>query len=376
MFILNILSVLLLLCYSAIILFFLKGWLALKTGVQMQKDFKTTVTVLIPVRNEAKHIATLLKSLQAQHYPISLFKIILIDDHSTDQTASIAASLELQNLQIINLALENPINSYKKKAISTAIAYCDSELIITTDGDCNMGPDWISSMVSLYEQENCQLISAPVAYHQEKNIAEKMQTVEFELLIAAGAACIQNKFPNTCNGANLAYSRTVFHEVGGFKGIDDVASGDDELLLHKIFRHYPNGLRFLKDERAIVYTEAKASLSGFFQQRKRWASKSVKYADKRMVALVSTIFLFNLMLFVQLGLVCFASAKPLVLLLMIGVKLLLDGSLIYQSLRFFNKRKFILLLPFVEFFYMIYILIIGIIANIGGAYEWKGRTVN
>ncbi|MEY2799708.1 MAG: hypothetical protein RI934_696 [Bacteroidota bacterium] len=376
MFILNLLSVLLLLCYSAIILFFLKGWLALKTGVQMQKDFKTTVTVLIPVRNEAKHIATLLKSLQAQHYPISLFKIILIDDHSTDQTASIAASLELQNLQIINLALENPINSYKKKAISTAIAYCDSELIITTDGDCNMGPDWISSIVSLYEQENCQLISAPVAYHQEKNIAEKMQTVEFELLIAAGAACIQNKFPNTCNGANLAYSRSVFHEVGGFKGIDDVASGDDELLLHKIFRHYPNGLRFLKDERAIVYTEAKANLSGFFQQRKRWASKSVKYADKRMVALVSTIYLFNLMLFVQLGLVCFASAKPLALLLMIGVKLLLDGSLIYQSLRFFNKRKFILLLPFVEFFYMIYILIIGIIANIGGAYEWKGRTVN
>lgn len=376
MFILNLLSVLLLLCYSAIILFFLKGWLTLKTGVQMQKDFKTTVTVLIPVRNEAKHIATLLKSLQAQHYPISLFKIILIDDHSTDQTASIAASLELQNLQIINLALENPINSYKKKAISTAIAYCDSELIITTDGDCNMGPDWISSIVSLYEQENCQLISAPVAYHQEKNIAEKMQTVEFELLIAAGAACIQNKFPNTCNGANLAYSRSVFHEVGGFKGIDDVASGDDELLLHKIFRHYPNGLRFLKDERAIVYTEAKANLSGFFQQRKRWASKSVKYADKRMVALVSTIYLFNLMLFVQLGLVCFASAKPLVLLLMSGVKLLLDGSLIYQSLRFFNKRKFILLLPFVEFFYMIYILIIGIIANIGGAYEWKGRTVN
>ena len=376
MFILNVLSVLLLLCYSAIILFFLKGWLTLKTGVQLQKNFKTTVTVLIPVRNEAKHIAILLKSLQAQRYPISLFKIILIDDHSTDQTVAIAQSLNLQNLQIINLALEKPINSYKKKAISTAIAYCESELIITTDGDCNMGPDWISSIASLYEQENCQLISAPVAYHQERNIAEKMQTVEFELLIAAGAACIQNKFPNTCNGANLAYSRTVFHEVGGFKGIDDVASGDDELLLHKIFRHYPDGVRFLKDERAIVYTEAKASLSGFFQQRKRWASKSVKYADKRMVVLVSTIFLFNLVLFVQLGLFCFASVNPFVLLLMSGVKLLLDGSLIYQSLRFFNKRKYIILLPFVEFFYMIYILIIGIIANIGGAYEWKGRTVN
>jgi len=374
--ILNIITVILLICYSGILLFFIKGWWALKNGQPLQSQFKTTVSVLVPVRNEEQHIANLVQDLIAQNYPIALFNIIIIDDHSTDQTATIVLSFSNSNLRLLQLAIEKPINSYKKRAIATAIATCDSELILTTDGDCRMGPDWIASIVSMFEQEHCQLISSPVAYHQEKSLAEKIQTVEFELLIAAGAACIQNKFPNTCNGANLAYTRAAYHAVGGFKGIDDLASGDDELLLHKMHKQFPDGLRFLKEPSAIVYTEAKGTLRSFYQQRKRWASKSVKYADKRMVLLVSIIYFFNLLIFIQAGLLFFTTANLGMFVILIGVKMGLDAILIFQSLSFFKKRRLLLLLPLVEIFYVIYILIIGIIANIGGAYEWKGRTVN
>ena len=374
--ILNFITVILLICYSGILLFFIKGWWALKNGQPLQSQFKTTVSVLVPVRNEEQHIANLIQDLIAQNYPITLFNIIIIDDHSTDQTATIVRSFSNSNLRLLQLSIEKPINSYKKRAIATAIATCDSELILTTDGDCRMGPDWIASIVSMYEQERCQLISSPVAYHQEKSLAEKIQTVEFELLIAAGAACIQNKFPNTCNGANLAYTRAAYHAVGGFKGIDDLASGDDELLLHKMHKQFPDGLRFLKEPSAIVYTEAKGTLRSFYQQRKRWASKSVKYADKRMVLLVSIIYFFNLLIFIQAGLLFFTTANLGMFVILIGVKMGLDAILIFQSLSFFKKRRLLFLLPLVEIFYVIYILIIGIIANIGGAYEWKGRTVN
>ena len=374
--ILNFITVILLICYSGILLFFIKGWWALKNGQPLQSQFKTTVSVLVPVRNEEQHIANLVQDLIAQNYPIALFNIIIIDDHSTDQTATIVRSFSNSNLRLLQLSIEKPINSYKKRAIATAIATCDSELILTTDGDCRMGPDWIASIVSMYEQERCQLISSPVAYHQEKSLAEKIQTVEFELLIAAGAACIQNKFPNTCNGANLAYTRAAYHAVGGFKGIDDLASGDDELLLHKMHKQFPDGLRFLKEPSAIVYTEAKGTLRSFYQQRKRWASKSVKYADKRMVLLVSIIYFFNLLIFIQAGLLFFTTANLGMFVILIGVKMGLDAILIFQSLSFFKKRRLLFLLPLVEIFYVIYILIIGIIANIGGAYEWKGRTVN
>ena len=338
----------------------------------------TKLTVIVPVRNEEVNILKLLTDFNNQTYPFCNFEVIIANDGSSDATENIVLDFQETakfELKLLNLLNEKG-NSPKKRAIQKSIDIAAGELIITTDGDCRMGPDWITSIVSLYEQENCQLISSPVGYHQEKSLAEKIQTVEFELLIAAGAACIQNKFPNTCNGANLAYSRAAFHAVGGFKGIDELASGDDELLLHKMHKQFPGGLRFLKEPRAIVYTEAKNSLQAFFQQRKRWASKSVKYADKRMVLLVSLIYLFNLIVFMQAGLLFFTQANLNIFVVLIGVKLGLDGILIYQSLRFFKKRRLLFLLPLVEIFYVIYILIIGIIANIGGAYEWKGRTVN
>jgi len=95
-----------------------------------------------------------------------------------------------------------------------------------------------------------------------------------------------------------------------------------------------------------------------------------------MVLLVSLIYLFNLFVFIQAGLLFFTLANLNLFVVLIGVKLFLDGTLIFQSLSFFKKRRLLFLLPLVEIFYVIYILIIGIIANIGGAYEWKGRTVN
>jgi cellulose synthase/poly-beta-1,6-N-acetylglucosamine synthase-like glycosyltransferase len=125
--ILNIISVVLLICYASILLFFIKGWWSLKNGQPLQSQFKTTVSVLVPVRNEEKHIANLLQDLIAQNYPASLFNIIVIDDHSTDQTAAIVRSFSNSNLRLLNLTLEKPINSYKKRAIATAIAYSKND---------------------------------------------------------------------------------------------------------------------------------------------------------------------------------------------------------------------------------------------------------
>jgi glycosyltransferase involved in cell wall biosynthesis len=126
--ILNIISVVLLICYSGILLFFIKGWWSLKNGQPLQSEFKTSVSVLVPVRNEEKHIANLLQDLIAQNYPASLFNIIVIDDHSTDQTAAIVRSFNNSNLRLLNLTLEKPINSYKKRPLDIATGKVEKSL--------------------------------------------------------------------------------------------------------------------------------------------------------------------------------------------------------------------------------------------------------
>ena len=127
-----------------------------------------------------------------------------------------------------------------------------------------------------YETFSPVMISSPVTYFEETSLFERMQTLEFYSLIGTGAAFIGNKRASTCNGANLAYRKDVFYEVGGFKGIDDLASGDDELLLQKVAERYPGEIGFLKLYDAVVFTHAKHTLQSFIQQRRRWASKSVK----------------------------------------------------------------------------------------------------
>ena len=67
-----------------------------------------------------------------------------------------------------------------------------------------------------------------------------------------------------CNGANLAYLRSAFFEVDGFKGIDKLASGDDMLLMYKIWKKYPDSVHYLKSTEAIIETESVQSWKGFF----------------------------------------------------------------------------------------------------------------
>jgi len=70
--------------------------------------------------------------------------------------------------------------------------------------------------------------------------------------------------------------KSIF-EVNGYADNMHVISGDDEFLMHKIFKKYPNQVQFLHQKEAIVLTGANGTLSQLTEQRKRWVSKSTKY---------------------------------------------------------------------------------------------------
>src|SRR5690606_36750253 len=97
-----------------------------------------------------------------------------------------------------------------------------------------MGGRWLRTVVGLFEQTSADMDSSRVAYNEEKSYFERLQILEFLYLIGLGAAGTGNKNPTTCNGANLAYRRNLFYEMGGCNGIDNLGSGDDELILHMV----------------------------------------------------------------------------------------------------------------------------------------------
>ena len=297
--IISIISILLTALYLSVLLYLVRGWAALKSPRFTTAAFTTKVTVLIAARNEEEKIHFTINDILAQDYPKHLTEIIIVDDHSTDNTSQIIAGYAGHGVKLLQLNEDKPLNSYKKKAIADAISMSSGELMVATDADCRMGSRWLSSIVGYYEKEGPVMISSPVGYFEEKSLFELMQTLEFSYLIGIGAAFIGNGRASTCNGANLAYRKDVFYEVGGFKGIDDLASGDDELLLQKVALQFPGKIGFLKWYNAVVFTHAKPDLKEFLQQRRRWASKSVKYKDKKVVGLAVGIWLFNVSLLVN-----------------------------------------------------------------------------
>lgn len=371
---LNIISLLLSALFTAVIVYIIRGWHAVKPPRIKTAGLHTRVTILIAARNEEEKIHLTIEDILAQDYPKALTEIIIADDHSTDRTAEIIRSYSDRGVKLLQLNEDKPLNSYKKKAIAKAIDMSQGELMVATDADCRMGPKWLSSVVGFYEENDLLMVSSPVSYFEEKTLFERIQTLEFYSLIATGAAFIGNNRASTCNGANLAYRKDTFFEVGGFKGIDDLASGDDELLLQKVAARYPGSIGFLRSYDAVVFTHAKPNLHEFLKQRRRWASKSMKYKDKKVTALVTGLWLFHFSVILNFlgGFIYhpFWATAGAQLLLVALLELILQ----YPVTAFFRRRSLLPLIIISVPLYTLYFFYIGLAGN-KGPYEWKGRMV-
>ena len=285
----------LVLSYTVFIVAAIFGWLRLPE-VKLPPNYspKTRISVLTAVRNEAENIRHLLLALEAQDYPKELLQVIVIDDHSEDNTAQIVADfISGTKLNLRLLKLENGRGKGKKSAIAFGLENASGELIVQTDGDCRVQPAWLELLEYTYVSQGAKFISGPVCLTAGNSLFEKLQVVEFASLIGSGAASMGLGKPNMCNGANLAYEKAAFFAVNGYSGNEKIPSGDDEFLMHKIQAKFPGRVKFLKAKEAIVYTPATKTMQHFIAQRVRWASKWKHYKNVPAQVLALLVFGVN-----------------------------------------------------------------------------------
>lgn len=335
----------------------------------VQRD--TKLTVIVPVRNEANNILQLLQDLNQQTYPFENFEVIIANDGSTDDTENIVLAFQeiaYYELKVLNL-LNDSSASPKKRAIQKSIEISSGELLITTDGDCSVSREWLSSIQQFYETKQAKLISSPVTFTEKNTFWNTIQIIEFASLIGSGACAMYLKKPNMCNGANLAYTREVFEEVNGFAGNEMVASGDDEFLMHKIAKKYPDKVFFNMDVDAIVRTTSQENLSHFYQQRRRWASKWKHYDNWQVSALAIFIFLANLSVLIAYYLINEYLGIGILVL-----KFSAEFFFLSLVITFLGYRNKIIYIPIVQLIYPFYVVFFGLLAQ-GKGYRWKGRKL-
>lgn len=373
-------AILLTIGYVVIIGNYIRGWNQLPEW-QIPNHFRpsTAVSIIIPARDEAENILTCLHSILAQDFPSNLIQIIVIDDHSTDATPELVADLNNPNILLLRLADFPTVastQSFKKRAIQIGIQHAEGDLIVTTDADCVVPPRWLSLIVSFYESKQAVFIAAPVNFYHEQNALEKFQSLDFMGMMAVTGAGIHQGWMHMCNGANLAYPKTIFEAVNGFEGIDHLASGDDMLLMQKIAQQFPGRMGFIKNAAATVRTTAKSTLRSFVQQRIRWASKSTAYPEWKVTFVLAWVFFFCCQIALSLLLAwCWHSELWLIAGLQFIIKGVSDFIFLRKMATFFDRRD--LLPSFIAAFFLhtVYIIGIGILGNIVKKYEWKGRKV-
>lgn len=357
--------------YVVLILVYWFGWLRIPYFVSKQSTANVSFSILVPARNEAHQIVDCLTSLINQTYNQSLFEIIVINDHSTDNTQHVVADFIKQNtstqIRLINMHELPGERMLKKRAITHAISQAKGNYIVLTDADCTRGENWLSTTAKFVEEKSAKLVYGPVLF-TANSMFERMQSLEFAGLVGIGASAIQLKNPNMCSAANLIFEKQVFFEVDGYKGNDGLASGDDEFLLHKVFKVYPNQIHFLKHRDAIVYTTPNASVMQLTEQRKRWVSKSTKYENRYITLILVAAYVFNA------SILWYLIAEPIFGLKLLLIKAITEGVFLYSVLSFFKRKSHLLLLPLAELFHIIYVLVIGILGNVG-TYNWKERKL-
>ena len=364
-------TIVLLLVYGGLLLFYKRAWDRIKNYMIDSSQPPTFISVIIPARNEEENIRRLLISLQKQSYPATSFEVIVVDDFSTDDTATVVTVFGLNNLHLVTPQVKTG-NSSKKKAIEAGIAKARGELIVTTDADCVLPSNWLLAINSFYSSSKASFIAAPVKFSHDNTLLQVFQALDFITLQGITAASVSSGFHNMCNGANLAYRKKSFEDVNGFAGIDQVASGDDMLLMHKIWKQEPGKVFYMKSTEAIVTTPPMPSWKAFYNQRKRWASKTLVYEDYRILAVLAFVYLFNCWFIVLLVSAAWHPVHALYALVFLMLKTLIEWPFVYSVATFYQERSLMKWFPLFQPLHVFYTVVVGLTSQIGG-YEWKGR---
>jgi succinoglycan biosynthesis protein ExoA len=235
------------------------------------------ITVLVPVRNEARFLARTLEQLVGQEYPADRFEVLVVDGCSTDATRAIAGSIALDRPQV--RVLDNP-RRLSSAARNIGLRAARGDLIVVVDGHCELeGRGYFRNLVAAFERSGADCLGRP----QPLDVTG---ATPLQQAIAVARSSWLGHHPDSfiyssreqfvpAKSVAIAYRRAVFDVVGSFDVSFDAC--EDVELNHRIDRA---GLRcLLAPELAIRYFP-RSSLRGLFFQLTRYGRGRVRLIRK------------------------------------------------------------------------------------------------
>ena len=333
------------------------------------------ISIIISARNEEKNIEECLSQIEKQNFPKENFELIIVDDASNDATFQLAKQF-LEKSSLNFQIIQQKEHQGKKKNIANAIELSKGDIIITSDADVSYrNQNWLLTISNYFRIHNPNLLIMPVDFVTQRGILPAFQIIENIALTGITAGYTGTNKPFMCNGANLAFKKTVYHNINGYESHMHISSGEDVFLLEGIKKLPESSIHYFLSRELIVKTKPQTSIKDFFNQRIRWAYKA-KYNPNGLNMFAGIIIVLANFIFMALFVAILKKSVFIPYLSIFAVaKLLFDFLLLFLASVFLGRVKYIWwLIPF-ECIYWLYALTIGTASLFLKPY-WKGKKIS
>jgi cellulose synthase/poly-beta-1,6-N-acetylglucosamine synthase-like glycosyltransferase len=325
------------------------------------------ISVIVPAKNEQDNIGNCVNSILESNYPIDRFEIIVVNDQSTDDTASILNKFEseISNLRVITIT-QNDTKTIAGKpgALDKGIEFANGEFLLFTDADCTVDRNWIDSIAKTFKHRNSDLV-ASFTLVKHDSFFSRFQAVEWLMSHTMASGGIGLGFTLGCFGNNMAISKKMYEELGGYKSIPFSVT-EDLALLQAVDK--ANGkLEYICTKKSTVVTKPLDTVKEYLKQRKRWALGGRKLGWKAVFFVITSLLIW-ISAIVSLIVGNYILASTILLL-----KIISDIILIIPSLITVKEYKLLpYILPSSILFLLVELLLPILILD--KKVEWKGNT--
>ncbi len=233
------------------------------------------ISVVVAAKNEEEKIASLIRALRKQDFPIEKYEVIIVDDNSEDNTYERAIELikDLENFNVIKANKKD--YPAKKGALSEGIKLAKFPNIMITDADCLPKEYWLFCYSANF-LKGFDLLFGAAPLIQKKNIVNKIACFENLRSHILTFSMAKKRFPYSAAARSFGFTKQAFEQLGGYSNTLETYSGDDDLLIREAVKNKMK-IGVVTHPSAFVYSDTKEKYEDYLAQKGRHTSTSHHY---------------------------------------------------------------------------------------------------
>ena len=325
------------------------------------------ISVIICAKNEAKNLSKFLPLIINQQY--DNFEIVLINDASTDSTLDIMNAFKEKhsNIKIVNVENNEAFWGNKKYALTLGIKAAKNEHLLFTDADCKPSSKfWIQEM-GLHFSEDKTIVLGYGKYITKKSLVNLLIRFETLLTVVQYFSYAKLGSPYMGVGRNLAYKRSEFFKTNGFISHIQIKSGDDDLFIQEAASK--ENTKISLNPNSFTESNPPLTFKEWFRQKRRHVSTASHYKAKHKFLL--GLFYSSKLLFYILTTLLFFFLSWKIITFIVIIYFLFFYTVFGFATKKFKEQKIVYLLPFLDFFLLIFQFTIFISNTISKPTHWK-----